>query len=64
MPPLLFCLVWIAVGLLLVRIATTPIPGIVTVGVNAAIFIGLVAPSSSRAAFAGPRQRRRRRRLS
>jgi hypothetical protein len=51
MPPLLFCLVWIAVGLLLVRIATTPIPGIVTVGVNAAIFIGLVAPSSSRAAF-------------
>jgi hypothetical protein len=50
---LLFCVIWIAVGLLLVRIATTPIPGIVTVAVNAVVFIGLVAPSSSRAAFRG-----------
>lgn len=48
---LLFCVVWIAIGVLFVRIATTPIPGIVTVTVNAVIFIALVSPSSSRATF-------------
>jgi len=48
---LLFCGAWIAVGVLLVRIATTPIPGIVTITVNAVVFIALLAPSSSRATF-------------
>ncbi len=48
---LLFCVVWIAIGVLFVRIATTPIPGTVTVTVNAVIFIALVSPSSSRATF-------------
>jgi hypothetical protein len=48
---LVYCVVWIVVGLLLVRIATTPIPGIVAVTVNAVIFVGLLAPSSSRATF-------------
>lgn len=48
---LLFCVVWIAIEVLFVRIATTPIPGIVTVTVNAVIFIALVSPSSSRATF-------------
>lgn len=48
---LVFCVVWIAIGALWVRIATTPTPGIVTVTLNAAIFIGLVAPLSSRAGF-------------
>ena len=48
---LLYCVVWIALGALWVRMATTPIPGITTVTVNAVIFIGMVAPSSSRAAL-------------
>jgi hypothetical protein len=50
---LVFCGVWIVLGQLLVTIATTPIPGIVTVTLNAAILVGLVAPSSSRDAFRG-----------
>ena len=50
---LLFCAVWIVLGLVWVTIATTAIPGMVTVTVNAVILVGLAAPSSSRAAFRG-----------
>jgi len=50
---LLFCAVWIVLGLVWVSIATTPIPGAVTITLNAVILVGLGAPSSSRAAFRG-----------
>lgn len=50
---LLFCGVWIVLGVLWLSIATTPIPGTVTIMLNAVILFGLVAPSSSRAAFRG-----------
>lgn len=48
---LIFCGIWIVLGAVWVRIATTPIPGIVVIVMNAFILVGLVAPSSSRAAF-------------
>lgn len=50
---LLFCTVWIVLGLVWISVATTPIPGAVTITLNAVILLGLVAPSS-RAAFRGP----------
>jgi hypothetical protein len=48
---LVFCGTWIVLGIVWICIATTPIPGIVVIAVNALILVGLVAPSSSRAAF-------------
>ena|ERR1039457_1307557 len=48
---LLFCGVWIVLGVVWVSIATTPIPGMVVITVNAVILVGLVAPPASRAAF-------------
>lgn len=50
---LLFCGVWIVLGVFWLSIATTPIPGMVTIMLNAVILLGLGAPSSSRAAFRG-----------
>jgi uncharacterized membrane protein len=50
---LLFCAVWIIVGLVWVVIATTPIPGLVAITLNAVILVSLAVPSSSRAAFRG-----------
>lgn len=52
---LLFCGVWIVLGVVWVSIATTPIPGMVVITVNAVILVGLVAPPASRAAFHGIR---------
>lgn len=52
---LFFCGVWIVLGVVWVTLATTPIPGMVVIAVNAVILVGLVAPSSSRAAFHGRR---------
>jgi hypothetical protein len=49
---LLFCGVWIVLGLVWVTVATTPIPGAVTITLNGVILVALVAPSSSRAALA------------
>jgi len=49
----LYCAVWIVVGLVWVSIATTPIPGMITLIVNAAILLGLAGWSSSRRAFRG-----------
>jgi hypothetical protein len=48
---LIFCGTWMVLGVIWIRIATTPLPGMVVIAVNAAILVGLVAPSSSRAAF-------------
>jgi hypothetical protein len=50
---LLFCAVWIVLGLVWISIATTPIPGAVTITLNALILGGLAGPPSSRAAFLG-----------
>lgn len=50
---LLFCGVWIVLGFVWISIATTPIPGTATIALNTVILVGLVAPSSSRAAFRG-----------
>ena len=50
---LLFCGVWIVLGLLWVRIASTAIPGTVTIALNAVILVGLAAPPRSRTAFRG-----------
>jgi hypothetical protein len=52
---LLFCGVWIVLGVVWVTIATTPIPGIVVTAVNVVILVGLIGPSSSRAALRGRR---------
>jgi hypothetical protein len=46
-----FCGLWVVVGVVWVRNATTPLPGLVDIIVNAVILGGLVASSSSRAAF-------------
>lgn len=50
---LVFCGLWIVLGLLWLSIATSPIPGVVTITVNAVILVGLAGPSPSRAAFRG-----------
>jgi hypothetical protein len=50
---LLFGAAWIVLGLVWVRFATTPIPGMVTITVNALILVGLAGTPSSRAAFRG-----------
>lgn len=42
---LIYCGTWMVLGVIWLRIATTPIPGIVVIVVNAAILAGLVAPS-------------------
>ena len=47
----IFCGLWIVLGFIWIGVATTPIPGVVVIALNAAILVGLVAPSSSRAAF-------------
>jgi hypothetical protein len=46
---LLFCGVWIVLGVLWMTIATTPIPGMVVIAVNAVILVGLIAGPRSRA---------------
>jgi hypothetical protein len=48
---LLFCGAWIVLGLIWITIATTVIPGMITITLNGVILVGLVGPSSSRAAF-------------
>ncbi len=48
---LLFCGLWVVLGVVWVRIASTPLPGMVDIVVNAVILGGLVASSASRAAF-------------
>ncbi len=48
---LLFCGLWVVLGVVWVRIASTPLPGLVVTVVNAVILGGLVASSASRAAF-------------
>jgi hypothetical protein len=35
--PLLFCMVWIVIGLVWIRVATSPTPGMVTITANAAL---------------------------
>lgn len=50
---LLFGAAWICLGLVWVRFATTPIPGMVTITVNVVMLFGLAGPSSSRGAFRG-----------
>jgi hypothetical protein len=50
---LLFCAVWIVIGLVWVTVATTPIPGAITITLNGVILVALVTPSASRAALAG-----------
>ncbi|MFZ0995293.1 MAG: hypothetical protein WAO09_04850 [Candidatus Dormiibacterota bacterium] len=49
----LFGAAWICLGLVWVRYATTPIPGMAIITVNAVMLVGLAGPSSSRAAFRG-----------
>ena len=53
MSALLYGAAWICLGLVWVRFATSPIPGIVIITVNAMLIFGLTGPSSSRAAFRG-----------
>jgi hypothetical protein len=48
---LLFCGVWIVLGVVWMSIATTPIPGIVVITVNVVILVVFVAPPASRTAF-------------
>ncbi len=53
---LIYCGTWTILGVIWIRIATTAIPGFVVIAVNAAILVGLLVPSPSRAgdSFLGP----------
>jgi hypothetical protein len=46
---LIYCAIWMILGVIWICIATSPIPGFVVIAVNAAILVGLLAPSSWRA---------------
>jgi hypothetical protein len=48
---LLYCGALIVLGLIWISIATSLIPGMITVTLNGVILIGLAGPASSRAAF-------------
>jgi hypothetical protein len=48
---LLFCGAWIVFGLIWISIATSLIPGMITITLNGVILVGLAGPASSRAAF-------------
>jgi hypothetical protein len=44
----IYCCVWIVVGLIWIGIATTPVPGTVTLVVNAVMLVGFAVPGSAR----------------
>lgn len=48
---LLLCGSWIVLGLIWITVATSVIPGMITITLNGIILVGLVGPASSRAAF-------------